>query len=114
MTTASPSNLFIFDYYVFAFPVGGPSSGAHTPASTSTSTTVTHPTRVSTIVGGVVGGFVGLAILSIALYYFLRKRSHGEQSYDFERPNRVDRVVSECTWFIECPTGVVEVLSEVS
>ena len=109
VTTASPSNPFIIDWYSFSFPADEPTSGVHTPTSTSTSATVTHPTRVSTIVGSVVGGLTGLAVLTIALYYFLKKRSRGEQAYDLEKPNLVDGMVSECACFIEYPTRVVEV-----
>ncbi|KAH7929702.1 hypothetical protein BV22DRAFT_1029104 [Leucogyrophana mollusca] len=60
-----------------------PSSTAISTPSTSASTTSTptpKSSNVGAIVGGVVGGVVGLAILSILIFLFLRRRSRSTGS----------------------------------
>jgi hypothetical protein len=82
------TNEFIIDYFLVLPPAGGSISGVETsrtiPSSALASsslpiaTTSNFPTAtisitpVGPIVGGVVGGVAGVAILAIALWYFLR------------------------------------------
>jgi len=52
-------------------------------------------TPVGAIVGGVVGGIAGIAILLLALWYFLRKRSSGGRAYYFDKPTAGDILSGE-------------------
>ena len=90
VASASETNQFIIDDFVVAtsistsIPTSIPTSTSiSTPASISTSTPSPIVTTFSTpvgpiirgVVGGVVGGVAGIAILAIALWYFLKRRS---------------------------------------
>ena len=73
--------------------------------------TVTHPASTSTIVGAVVGSLTGIAILTIVLYYILRRKSRDtEQAYYFEKPYPIDIAINECTNFIGYLTQNAEAL----
>jgi len=97
VTAANETNLYIFDYFSFTPTPGAYSSGTSNmqPTSTSSTPTVTSSTPVGAIVGGVVGGIAGIAILVIAVYYFLTRRSRGGQAYYFEKPNAADMLSGE-------------------
>ena len=110
MTVANWTDQFIVDYFLISPIEGSPGSGVGTsrsaPSPTPTSststlpTTAANPTPIGPIVGGVVGGIVAIAILVVALWYFLRRRSRGGQAYYFERPAPADILASEglCTF----------------
>jgi hypothetical protein len=108
VTAANETNQFIFDYiWIYLAPdelsstvstssSTPPPTSSNTPSSTSTSsglpTTGPHvPLPVGAIAGGVVGGIFGIAILAIALWYFLRKRPGGCWTYSFDKPSRTIR-----------------------
>src|SRR5258708_5396545 len=76
VTGANNTNPYILDYITITPTPGGSSSGVMTttmaPSSTSIAPIVTTQSiPVGAIVGGVVGGIAGIAILVIAVYYFL-------------------------------------------
>lgn len=103
VTTANWTNQYILDFFLITPSTGGAHSGVGTsrsvPGSTSSSTSVpivtTHSTPVGAIVGGVVGGIAGIAILAIALWYFLRKRTSGGRAYYFDKPTSGDILAGE-------------------
>ena len=103
VSVANETNPFIIDYFLITPSTSGSVSGVETsrsmPTSTSTSSSVpivtTHDTPVGTIVGGVVGGVAGIALLVVALLYFLKKRSRGGQAYYFEKPSPADILATE-------------------
>jgi Na+/H+-translocating membrane pyrophosphatase len=100
VTTANATNQFILDYFLVNLAPGGPSSivstSSNVPSSTSTSSSppvaATRATPVGAIVGGVVGG---IAILAIALWYLLRRRSGRSRAHYSERPRRTDIFAGE-------------------
>jgi hypothetical protein len=108
VTAANDTNQWGIDYFLVVPIAGGPSSvvgasnsvppstSGSAPSSTSTSsglpTATTRATPVGAIVGGVVGG---IAILAIALWYFLGKRSGGFWTYPFEKPSQANVLASE-------------------
>jgi hypothetical protein len=97
VTAANETNVYIFDYFSFTPTPGAYSSGTSSmqPTSTSSQPIVTSSTPVGAIVGGVVGGIAGIAILVIAVYYFITRRSRGGQAYYFEKPNAADMLSGE-------------------
>ena len=85
VTQANLTNQFIFDYLSFTSQQNGSDSGASltqssTPTSTPTQLGQATFSRVGSIVGIVAGCIVGIAILVIALYYFLRRNRHVEHT----------------------------------
>ena len=99
MTTANDTSLYIIDYFLVV-PSGGDDSGVTTtraaPSSTSSSPIVTsHSTPVGAIVGGIVGGIGGIALILVAAYYFMYRRSRGGRAYYFEKPDAADVLAGE-------------------
>ena len=99
VTMANETNPFIIDFFYVnvTSDAGGGSSGDTTrsvPSSTMTSSSVSS-TPVGAIAGGIVGGIAGIAILAIAVWYFLRRRSRGGQADCFEKPTPGDIVSGE-------------------
>jgi len=105
--TANVTNQYILDYILVTPNVGGSNTGvvtsrlAPTPGTSSPTSTPSLPvtmdmgsTPVGAIVGGVVGGIAGIAILAIAAWYFLRRRTRG-QAYYFEKPTPGDMLAGE-------------------
>jgi hypothetical protein len=103
VTTANSTNLFILDAFLITPSTGGDHSGVSTsrgvPAPSSTSSSIpivtSKSTPVGAIVGGVVGGIAGIAILALALWYFLRKRTSSGQAYYFDKPTPGDLLAGE-------------------
>ncbi|KAF9643343.1 hypothetical protein BDM02DRAFT_1511226 [Thelephora ganbajun] len=102
VTTANWTNQYILDFFLVSPVAGASNSGVGTsrsvPSSTSSSSplsVVTHSTPVGAIVGGVVGGVAVIAILVIALFYFLKKRSRNGQAYYFEKHTPGDILAGE-------------------
>jgi hypothetical protein len=99
VTAANDTSLYIIDYFL-VIPSGGDTSGVETtraaPSSTSSVPVVTtQSTPVGAIVGGIVGGIAGIAIVAIAVYYFLFRRSRGGRAYYFEKPGAGDVLSGE-------------------
>lgn len=102
VTTANLTNQFIIDFFLIT-PTAGSDSGIATsrsaPAPSSTQSLLPIVTSqaapVGAIVGGVVGGIAGIAILCLALWYFLRKRTSGGRAYYFEKPTPADMLAGE-------------------
>ena len=103
MTQANSTNQFIFDYFTFNSQLNGSDSGAHSSLTQSSTPTPT-PTqlgqatfsRVGSIVGIVAGCIVGIAILIIALYYFLRRNRRVEHVNYPETADTRGILDSEC------------------
>lgn len=103
VTTANATNQFIIDCFLISPSIGGVHSGVSTsrsvPTPTSTSSSLpivtSQSTPVGAIVGGVVGGIAGIAILALALWYFLRKKSSGGRAYYFDKPTAGDILAGE-------------------
>ena len=58
---------------------------------------------VGAIVGGVVGGTAAIAILAIAAWYFLHRRSRGGQAYYFDKPSPEDMLAAEGLYTVRLP-----------
>ena len=103
VSTANATDQFILDYFLISPIAGGSTSGVETsrsaPSPTSTSSglpiVTTSATPVGPIVGGVVGGIAGIAVLAVALRYFMRKRTSGGQAYYFDKPSPADILAGE-------------------
>jgi hypothetical protein len=100
VTGANNTNLYILDYITITPTPGQSSSGVMTttmaPSPTSiTPIVATQSTPVGAIVGGVVGGIAGIAILAIAAYYFLNKKTNGRRPYYFEKPSTENILAGE-------------------
>ena len=123
VTTASLTDPFIFDFFLVTPAAGGSSSGVDTtrsvpsstitsrrvpsstitsgrvPSSTITSSSVpivtTSSTPIGAIAGGIVGSIAGIAILAIAVWYVLRRRSCRGKAYYFESLTSEDTLDGE-------------------
>jgi len=103
VAVANLTNPYILDCFLITPSAGGDHSGVSTsrsvPAPTSSSSSLpivtTQSTPVGAIVGGVVGGIAGIAILALALWYFLRKRTSSGQAYYFDKPAPGDILAGE-------------------
>ena len=85
MTQANLTNQFIFDYFTFSSLQNGSDSHSSltqssTPTPTPTQSGQATFSRVGSIVGIVAGCIVGIAILVIAVYYFLRRNRRVEHA----------------------------------
>jgi len=97
VATAGDTNPYTLDYIAITPSSGGFSSRVVTvtmaPSSTSTTPVVTtRSTPIGAIVGGVV---VGIAILVIAVHFFLSRRTRGRQDDHSEKPGVADVLSSE-------------------
>lgn len=107
VSTANWTNQFILDCFLITpsadadgdYDGDGVSTSRSIPAPTSSSSSLpivtSQSTPVGPIVGGVVGGIAGIAILALALWYFLRKRSSGGRAYYFDKPTAGDMLSGE-------------------
>lgn len=98
VTAASETNKFAVDYFL----VTNRSDGfdpmfeiSHASPSLTQPIVAMRSALVGVIVGGVVGGIAGIAILSVALWYFLKRRPRGRQTNYFEKPAPSD-LAAEC------------------
>ena len=103
VTRANLTNQFIFDCFSFNSQPDESGSGAQssltqssTPTSTPTQLGQATFSRVGSIVGIVAGCIVGIAILVIAVYYFLRRNRHVEHTNYPETADTRGILDSEC------------------
>ena len=97
VTAANSTNPFTLDYITIV-PILGTYSYNPSATPSSASITPTAITPVGAIVGGVVGGIAGIAILAIAVYYFLRGRIRGRQDDYLEKPDVDGAFPGECPY----------------
>ena len=109
VNSANATEPFAIDYFLVTPNGSGSGSGVSTsrsiPSPTSTQSALpiitTTSAPVGAIVGGVVGGIAGIAILILALWYFLRKRSSGGRAYYFANPSPADMLAGEGSYSLQ-------------